>query len=44
MAKFFNQWERGKEELKNVYEIMSLIDGKVSIEDFSFTNNERAVS
>ena len=36
MAKFFNQWERGKEELKNVYEIMSLIDGKVSIEDKRF--------
>ena len=28
--------ERGKEELKNVYEIMSLIDGKVSIEDKRF--------
>ena len=36
MANFFNQWERGKEELKNVYEIMSLIDGKVSIEDKRF--------
>ena len=36
MAKFFNQWERGKEELKNVYEIMSLIDEKVSVEDKRF--------
>ena len=28
--------EREREELKNVYEIMSLIDGKVSIEDKRF--------
>ena len=31
-----NEGERGQEELKNMYEIMYLIDGKVSIQDKRF--------